>query len=229
MVYLLLLLIASYLLGSIPTSVWIGRLFYRIDIREYGSGNAGATNTFRILGWKAGVATLLIDAGKGFVAAAVVAPALAPELADWLPSLTLLQLLASTAAVLGHMFPLFAGFRGGKGVATVAGALLAIEPLSLSLSVLVFLLVLLTTRYVSLASISAAIFFPVSLWLQRLLLHRVVDPSLYVLSILLAFAIIYAHRSNIQRLLQGKESRVRSFRLSRGRIHESPTDSMPHG
>ncbi len=223
MAYLALLLAISYALGSIPTSVWIGRLFYHIDIREHGSGNAGATNTFRVLGWKAGIITLLIDAGKGYMATAIVAPAFASELLSWFPSLTLIQLLAGIAAVAGHMYPVFARFRGGKGVATAAGALLAIEPLSLSLSVLVFLLVLLTTRYVSVASISAALFFPLSLLLQQLLFHRTIDPSLYVLGALLALAIVYAHRSNIQRLLRGEESRVRSFRPARGRIHEIST------
>jgi len=203
MLTILAILFLSYLVGSIPTSVLMGKL-YGIDIRQHGSGNAGATNTFRVLGWKAGTITLIIDFAKGWVASGLIAhlriDPIPPTLGPF-DTATLLQL----------------GFRGGKGVATAAGALMAIVPWSMLLSITIFVLVLVLTRYVSLASIIAVISFPIILALQKYVLHAPLDSSLILFSSLLAISIIFAHRSNIQRLLQGTENRVKSFRPARGK------------
>ena len=219
MLTILAILFLSYLVGSIPTSVLMGKL-YGIDIRQHGSGNAGATNTFRVLGWKAGTVTLIIDFAKGWVASGLIAhlriDPIPPTLGPF-DTATLLQLIAGSMAVLGHMFPLFAGFRGGKGVATAAGALMAIVPWSMLLSITIFVLVLVLTRYVSLASIIAVISFPIILALQKYVLHAPLDSSLILFSSLLALSIIFAHRSNIQRLLQGTENRVKSFRPTKSK------------
>lgn len=198
---ILILIIAAYLLGSIPTSVWIGKYFYGIDIREHGSGNAGATNTFRVLGKKPGIIVLLIDTLKG--AAAV---SLAYLFEDALPAEEFvdIEIGLSIAAVFGHIFPVFAGFRGGKGVATLMGATIIITPLSCAMALLVFLLVLFSTRYVSLSSMSAGVSYPVIL---HLIMHNQ-HSTLTIYSILIAILLIITHRKNIRRLLNKTESKV---------------------
>jgi acyl phosphate:glycerol-3-phosphate acyltransferase len=202
LVNLLLTLILSYLLGSIATAVWAGKVFHGIDVREHGSGNAGATNVIRVLGWKTGIPVLLIDVLKGWMAAML------PEFFNLAGTgtalLTNYQILAGLAVVIGHIFPIFSGFRGGKGVATIFGVLLAIHPL-LTISCLgVFLCVMLITGYVSLSSMSAGVAFPV------LLLLFFNTPSVFfkIFSILVAIALIYTHRKNISRLLKGEETKL---------------------
>jgi len=148
---IILLLILAYLIGSVPTAVWIGKRFYSIDVREHGSGNAGATNTFRVLGKKAGIPVLLIDIFKGFVAVNLVYLQSKFGVDDVIP-LTNLKLAFGFASVIGHVFPIFAGFRGGKGIASLLGILLAIHPAGALCALGIFLLVLLTTKYVSLGS-----------------------------------------------------------------------------
>lgn len=220
MLSLLVILILSYLVGSIPGSVWIGKLLYGTDIRNYGSGNAGATNTFRVLGWKAGVLATIVDLGKGLLAAGVIASirldALPSGISVWQIE-TVVRLLAGIAAVIGHMYPVWAGFRGGKGVNTSAGVLFALTPVTMWITLGVFVVVLLTSRYVSLASLTAAVAFPSAIAIRRYVFGiEALDPSLLIFSILMALAIIIAHRANIRRLLNGTESRVRSFRPARG-------------
>jgi len=144
-----LLIFTAYLLGSIPTSVWIGKSFYGIDVREFGSGNAGATNTFRVLGKKAGIPVLIIDILKGTAAVALAYLSGFEQQSDEFINL---QLGLGIAALIGHIFPVFAGFRGGKGVATILGIVVCIVPVSCSLVLVVFLIVLFSTRMVSLAS-----------------------------------------------------------------------------
>lgn len=199
--YIGLFLFVSYLLGSIPTAVWIGKAFYNIDVREFGSGNAGATNTFRVLGKKAGIPVLIIDIIKGALAVSL----------SWLSGFdtssvffTNFQIALGLGALLGHIFPIFAGFRGGKGVATLLGVVICITPISCSLALLVFLLVLFSTRYVSLSSIMAGLSYPfiLNLGLQN---H---DVTLVVFSILVAVVLVFTHRKNIVRLLKRQESRV---------------------
>src|SRR5688572_29100054 len=155
-----LLLLTAYLLGSIPTSVWIGKAFYKIDVREFGSGNAGATNTFRVLGKRAGIPVLIIDIVKG---SAAVGLAWFSGFDFGIDEFINLQLGLGVAALLGHIFPVFAGFRGGKGVATILGIVACIVPVSCAIGLLIFLIVLLITRIVSLSSITAGFCFPIIL------------------------------------------------------------------
>lgn len=218
---LLAIVVLSYLVGAIPGSLWAGKLLYGIDLRKYGSGNAGATNAFRVLGWKAGVVATIVDLGKGLLAAGVIAfiridPIPTLGFTAW-ETQTVVCLLAGVVAVIGHMFPVWARFEGGKGMNTSAGVLLAITPITTLIAIGIFAVVLVASRYVSLASITAAIAFPSTVAIRRYLFDiEALDPSLLIFSALLAIGIIIAHRSNIQRLLKGTENRVRSFRLARG-------------
>ena len=199
---ILLTIILSYLLGSIATAVWAGKIFHKVDVREHGSRNAGATNVIRVLGWKTGVPVLLIDVFKGWTAAML--PVFFNLAGDGTAVITNYQILAGMAVVTGHIFPVFAGFRGGKGVATISGVLLAIQPL-LTISCLgVFLCVLLISGYVSLSSMIAGIAFPVFLFLFF------GSPSIFfkIFSVVVAIALIFTHRNNISRLLRGEESKL---------------------
>ena len=207
--YIALALLAAYLLGSIPTALWVGRRFFGLaDIREHGSGNAGATNTFRVLGPKAGTAVLLVDALKGFVAAyclpewLVDQGAIAPEHELYF------KLACGVLAIVGHIFPIFAQFRGGKGVATVLGMMLGVAPATVGVCLLVFVVMLLLFRYVSLASMSAGVTFAL---LQLLPQVRPAQPFMVYVGFVLAALLIYTHRANIGRLRAGTESRVPLF------------------
>jgi glycerol-3-phosphate acyltransferase PlsY len=199
---LLYTFILSYLLGSVATAVWVGKIFHGVDVREHGSGNAGATNVIRVLGWKTGVPVLLIDVLKGWFAAML--PVFFNLAEHGTAQMTNFQIIAGICAVLGHIFPVFAGFRGGKGVATIFGVLLAIHPLVTVSCLGVFLLVLLITGYVSLSSMCTGVAFPFFLF------FFFETPSLFlkVFSILVAIAMIITHRKNISRLLKGEESKL---------------------
>lgn len=194
--------LAAYLLGSIPSAVWAGKLFHGIDVREHGSGNAGATNVIRVLGWKTGVPVLLFDMAKGFLAAML------PKLSELAPegsaAIVNLQIFTGFMAIIGHIFPVFAGFRGGKGVAAMFGILLAIHPPVTLLCLGVFLLLFLTTGIVSIGSIIAGIAFPV------FLLTLFETPSLFfkIFSVMVAVALLVTHRKNIQRIIKGEEKRL---------------------
>lgn len=220
MLSLLVILILSYLAGSIPGSVWVGKLLYGIDLRQHGSGNAGATNAFRVMGWKAGVLATIVDLGKGLLAAGVIATIRL----DNLPSgfevwhiETMVRLLAGVAAIIGHMFPVWARFKGGKGVNTAAGVLFALTPITMFITLGVFAIVLFSSRYVSLASLSAAVAFPSTVAIRKYIFGiDALDPSLLIISCIMAVGIIYMHRANIKRLLSGTESRIRTFRPARG-------------
>jgi glycerol-3-phosphate acyltransferase PlsY len=198
------LILIAYLLGSIPTSVWIGKAFYNVDVREFGSGNAGATNTFRVLGKRAGIPVLILDILKGTLAVALAYFSGFEVKSDEFVSL---QLGLGIAALMGHIFPVFAGFRGGKGVATILGIVICIAPIACSLSLIVFLVVLLSSRIVSLASMTAGICFPI-------ILNIILDnsnPILAVFSIVVSALLIITHRKNIQRLVKKQEAKVRLF------------------
>lgn len=198
------LIFAAYLLGSIPTAVWIGKTFYNIDVREFGSGNAGATNTFRVLGKKAGIPVLIIDILKGTAAVALsYYSTFVPQSDEFIN----MQLGLGVAALVGHIFPIFAGFRGGKGVATILGIVICIVPVSCALALLVFLIVLFSTRIVSLSSMMAGVSFP---FLLNLVLGNT-NPVLAVFSIVVALLLIITHRKNIKRLLKNQEARVQLF------------------
>lgn len=222
MLSLAVIIILSYLVGSVPASLWISRPFFKIDIREYGSGNIGATNAFRILGWKAGLLTTLVDAGKGILATGVIASIRLDDLpagfASWEVEM-IVRLVAGVASVAGHMFPLYAGFKGGKGVNTAAGALAAITPLTIVIVTVVFFIVLLLSRYVSLASILAALAFPGVVAIRKFVFHvDAMDMSLLIFGGFLALVIVYSHRGNIKRLLDGTEKRILSFRPHGSRL-----------
>jgi acyl phosphate:glycerol-3-phosphate acyltransferase len=198
---LLLLILAAYVLGSIPTALWVSKLFFGIDIREHGSKNMGASNTFRILGPGWGIFVLLVDMGKA-MAAVQLANYVGTD--DWLGSETMFwKLLLGLMAVLGHIFPVFAGFRGGKGVASMFGVVLAIQPWTAVISVLSFLVVVLITRYISLGSLTGVVVFAGSV------LFAVKEQNIYFkwFAILSALLIFILHATNIKRLLKGTESK----------------------
>jgi len=201
-VLLVLTLVLAYLLGSVATAVWVGKIFHGIDVREHGSGNAGATNTIRVLGWKTGVPVLLIDILKGWLAAML--PVFFNLGGHGSALLTNLQILAGVSAIFGHIFPVFAGFRGGKGVATITGVLLAIHPLLTLACLGVFMCVFLITGYVSISSMSAGFAFPIFLFIFF------DTPSVYfkIFSFVVAVAMVITHRKNISRLLKGEESKL---------------------
>ncbi len=194
--------IIAYLLGSVPSAVWAGRIFHNTDVRKHGSGNAGATNVIRVLGWKTGIPVLIFDLAKGFLAAML--PRLLHLAPEGSPELINLQVLTGLIAIVGHIFPVFAGFRGGKGVATMFGILLAIHPPVTLACLGIFLVIFLITGIVSVSSISAGISFPV------FLLTIFGSPSLLfkVFSVVLALALVVTHRTNIKRLIKGEEPRL---------------------
>lgn len=192
----------AYILGSIPAAVWIGKRFHGIDVRKHGSHNAGTTNVIRVLGWKTGIPVLIIDVLKGTLSASLpVFFNLAPPDSSLL---TNLQILTGLTAIIGHIFPVFAGLRGGKGVATFFGVLIALQPL-LTISCLgVFLVVLLLTGIVSVSSMSAGLAFPIFLFVffdTPSLLYK-------IFSILVAIALLVTHRKNIGRLFRGEEAKL---------------------
>ncbi|HRH50128.1 MAG TPA: glycerol-3-phosphate 1-O-acyltransferase PlsY [Panacibacter sp.] len=203
----LLLIALAYLIGSVPTSVWVSRRFFGIDIRDYGSGNAGATNTYRVLGAKWGTFVMIIDMIKGVIATSLYV-VLPQHLIQNDLYLTNLMIGLGLGAVLGHIFPIWAGFRGGKGVATMFGMILAIQPLVAVCCVGVFLLVLYLTRFVSLSSMLAGVSFAVFI-----LFIFNDDVTLYrVFSVGVALMIILTHQKNINRILNGTESKVPIFK-----------------
>lgn len=194
----------AYLLGSIPSSVWVGKRYFGIDVREAGSRNAGATNTFRLLGRKAGILVLTMDLVKGFVAS--VLPTLLSVTGLFTASDPVqFQLACGVFAVIGHILPVFAGFRGGKGVATLAGMMIAIHPAAVGLCLAVFLTLLLTFGYVSLGSMVAAIAFPIFLVLR---VFGEWNSTLLIFGIVMSIAIVYTHKKNIVRLMNGEENKV---------------------
>ncbi|MFT6921835.1 MAG: glycerol-3-phosphate acyltransferase PlsY [Crocinitomicaceae bacterium] len=198
--------LVAYLLGSIPTAVWIGKAKYGIDVREHGSHNAGATNTFRVLGKKPGVIVLLIDIFKGFTAVSL--PFLF-GVGKWgSEELINVQLVVALLAVLGHVLPLFAGFKGGKGVATSLGVIIGIHPPAAGICVIVFLIVFISSKFVSLGAMIAACCFPMLLAFY----FKVDSVWLISFSIFLSTAVVYSHKKNIGRLLKGEENKMNLFK-----------------
>lgn len=197
-----ILIAVSYLIGAVPTAVIIGRVFCNTDVRQHGSGSAGATNTWRVLGWKAGIIVLILDVGKGVVTATLV-PML-PLGSSGLPP-ELVAILCGLAAVTGHVFPIYAGFRGGKGVATAAGMLVAIAPISVGIAAGVFGITLVLFKRVSLSSIVGALSIPLSLVLINR--YTAIDHHalLIWLGIVLCMFILFTHRGNILRLVRREE------------------------
>lgn len=202
------LAIAAYLIGSLPSSVWMGKAFHGVDVRDHGSGNAGATNTFRVLGTEMGIIVLFLDIMKGFTATSLV------HFLGTVPMGTEqfinLKLLFGLLAVVGHIFPLYVQFKGGKGIATLFGMLIAIHYLLALACLALFIAVLLATRYVSLSSILASISFPI----LTIFVFKRDEPLFIAFGIAAALLVVLTHQKNIVRLLNGEESKAKLFKKS---------------
>lgn len=199
------IVLTAYLFGSLPSAVWIGKYIYNIDVREHGSGNAGATNVFRVIGKRAAVPVLFLDILKGWIAVKLsffVADMLGKE------EFISLQLTLGAAALIGHIYPVFASFKGGKGVATLLGVTLAIHPPSALVGIVVFVVLLLVFHYVSLSSILAGLSFPISI----LILFPASSPTLVLFSLLTPAILLVTHQKNLERLLRKEESKIYLFK-----------------
>jgi len=213
MLELILLILIAYIIGSTPTSIIVSRLKYKTDIRQHGSGNAGATNVFRTFGWKPALLVTLIDVFKGWLPT-YVAGHLGSESILFSNNPDALMITAGFAAVLGHTYTVFAGFKGGKGVGTAAGMLIALFPVALIFCILVFILTLLITGIVSLSSMLAALALPVTLFIiEGIAPTAQISLILRVFSLLIPVFIIFTHRSNIKRMLDGTENRFEKARI----------------
>jgi len=204
--FILSFCILSYLLGSLPSSVWISRAFHGLDIREHGSGNAGATNTFRVLGSKTGILVLALDILKGVTASSLVL--FLGSIVHGTDRYINIQLLFGLCAVLGHLFPIYENFRGGKGIATLLGMVIGINYALAIAVVALFLVVLFLTRYVSLSSILATVSFPVF----AIFLFKRDEPLLIAFGIVAIIIVILTHQKNIKKLLVGEENKANLFR-----------------
>lgn len=207
----ILLIVLPYFIGSIPTAVWVSKGMFGSDIRTFGSGNAGSTNMFRVFGFKAGILTQLVDISKGLLAAALplifVQLQKEPQLfADF--SLTLQSVICGLIAVFGHIFPVWAGFRGGKGINTLLGTMLMADWRAGLICLGVFVVVLLISRYVSLSSMLGTAAFPIYLVVKGIFSGLMPEILLIILACLMAAIVVWTHRTNIQRLMKGTESRV---------------------
>ena len=202
---LLLLLSLCFVTGSIPTSIILGKLVKGIDIREHGSGNAGGTNVFRVLGWKPALIVVIIDIFKGWLPTAIFATMLFQNLP--INDTGVIQIICGFAAVLGHTYTIFAGFRGGKGIGTLAGMLIALFPLAFPLCLIVFIITLILTGYVSLSSIMATVALPITLLILPIIGLEQSSLSLLIFALLIPWFAIFTHRSNIVRLRDGTENR----------------------
>ena len=201
---IIILLILSYLTGAFPSAVWYGRTFYNVDVREYGSGNAGATNTFRVLGKNAGIPVLFMDVFKGWLSVNYIflinsSNVFSPEL------LFENQLAFGIAAVIGHLFPIYTGFRGGKGIATMLGLLIGLQPYAASFSLIIFVIIFFIFRYVSLASMIASIAFP---FFVMIILSSTNEP-LNLFAIFVPILSLITHQKNIERLIRKEETKVK--------------------
>jgi glycerol-3-phosphate acyltransferase PlsY len=201
---IILFVLLAYLTGAFPSAVWVGKTFYNTDVREYGSGNAGATNTFRVLGKGAGIPVLLMDIFKGWLSVSYVnfisnADALSPEL--FFEN----QLAFGIAAVIGHLFPIYTGFRGGKGIATMLGLLIGLQPFAALFSFIVFVVVSLISKYVSLASVIASFAFPIFV----ILISDSTNDFLNLFAIFVPILSLITHQKNIERLVRGEETRIK--------------------
>ena len=205
----ILLLFLAYLIGALPFSILAGKLLKGIDIREYGSGNAGATNTFRVLGKKAGIPVLFLDVLKGFLA---VSLAYYSEFGSDTEMFINISLAYGVAAVLGHVFPVYVGFRGGKGVATLLGLMIGAFSQAALLSIGVFILTLILSRYVSLSSILAGLVFPIGVYF----FSDVLISTMVIFSVFVPILLLATHQRNIERIFRGEESKVKIKLRGRG-------------
>jgi glycerol-3-phosphate acyltransferase PlsY len=208
------IIILSYLVGSIPTSIIISKISHGIDIREHGSGNAGGTNVMRVLGWKKGLLVILLDALKGAVAVVFVARlhygGLPFQNVSPFDDFTLVQIIAGIAAVIGHIWTVFAGFRGGKGIATALGMLIMIVTVDMLVALGIFIIVVTISRYVSLGSILAALSVPLTLIFRENILHDHIQSygTLLPFVVAVSLLVVFTHRKNVMRLINGTESKI---------------------
>ncbi len=216
MIGVVLIVLGSYLLGSLPTSIIVGRVFFGKDPRDLGSGNAGGTNAFRVFGWKGGVPTVLVDVAKGLAATLLISRIPVPGA---IPH-ELMQIAAGCAAIVGHVWTVFAGFRGGKGVATAAGMLVGLYPVALLVCIGLFGITLITFGIVSVASLCAALLFPLVLLVLDAAGVAHVSPLLFWFSLPVVLLIFYTHRANIGRLLRGQENRFPKLMLFSRMFHK---------
>ena len=205
----LMLVVLAYFLGSIPTSIWVSKTVFGIDIRNFGSGNPGATNTFRVLGSKWGAFVMIADITKGVIATSLYI--LIPFYLENELARTNFMIVLGLASVLGHIFPIWADFKGGKGVATILGMALAIQPIVALICIIVFLITLFTTRFVSLSSMLASVVFMVLI----LFIFKEKETSYRVFAIIVALMVVVTHQKNIGRLLNGKENKAPLFKKNR--------------
>jgi glycerol-3-phosphate acyltransferase PlsY len=217
MLLLAIIVILSYLIGSIPNSIIISKAVSGIDIRKHGSGNAGGTNVMRVLGWKYGMVVIFLDALKGAIAVVIISRLffgpLPFENVSPFDDFTLVQIIAGMSAVIGHIWTVFAEFKGGKGIATALGMLLTLITIDMLIAVGVFGLVVLVSRYVSLGSIIAAISVPATLFIRENLFHVDIPgySTLFPFIIGVTVLVIYTHRKNLVRIINGNENKI-SFR-----------------
>lgn len=213
MIYLLIVIVLSYLVGSFPTALVFGKLFKHLDIRKHGSRNLGSTNAFRVLGWKLGVLVQLVDISKGFIATLLISKlffgSLPFENRTPFQDITIVQIIAGISAIIGHVWTIFAGFKGGKGINTAAGMLLSLAPIDATISIGIFIVVLIFSGYVSLGSISAAFAFPSTLFIRENFFKVEIAGynTLIYFSIAVCIFLIFNHRANIRRLMYGEENR----------------------
>ena len=200
-----LFVLIAYLTGAFPSAVWVGKTFYKIDVREFGSGNAGATNTFRVLGKKAGIPVLIMDIFKGWICVNyIVFLTNIPQTATP-EDVFEIKLAFGIAAVIGHLFPIYTGFRGGKGIATLLGLLIGLHAVAALYSILVFVIVFLISKYVSLGSIIASIAFPILV----ILILGSTNASLNLFAFFVPILSLITHQKNIERLLRSEETKVK--------------------
>jgi glycerol-3-phosphate acyltransferase PlsY len=202
-----LILLLSYLAGSIPTAIITSRIIMKDDIRNHGSKNAGATNVFRVMGWKPALIVVLVDVGKGVLATLLISK-LRMDAVSLDP--VLMKLAAGSAAIVGHVWTVFAGFKGGKGVGTAFGVFLGIAPIPVLITLVVWLAFVFATRIVSVSSLAAAVCLPTALWIQKRFFKPDIPDSIVWITIVLAVLIWFTHRSNIKRLIRGEEHKFGS-------------------
>ncbi|HEV8538146.1 MAG TPA: glycerol-3-phosphate 1-O-acyltransferase PlsY [Bacteroidota bacterium] len=215
------IIVLSYLVGSIPTSIIFSKALRGIDIRDHGSGNAGGTNVIRVFGWKVGASVILLDILKGYVATMIVTKLMYGALpfnnATPFEDITVVRIIAGCGTILGHIWTAFGGFRGGKGIATAGGVLLGLATIEVLMAIGVFTIVFLLSRYVSLGSISAAISLPLAMLARHNIFHAELEGyhTLIFVSIGISILLVYTHRENIKRLVAGTEQRLTAYRRQR--------------
>jgi len=207
---IILFVLLAYVTGAFPSAVWVGKTFYKTDVREYGSGNAGATNTFRVLGKGAGIPVLMMDVFKGWISVNYIyfiTDGCNPFTETVTSSQFEIQLALGIAAVIGHLFPIYTGFRGGKGIATLLGLLIGLNAIAAIVAIVVFVIVFLISKYVSLGSILASLAFPFVVFV--ILDEKDVNASLELFSVFVPILTLITHQKNIERLIRGEENKVK--------------------